>query len=166
MSNIYQDALDAQRACNLVGLVNGFARALKTISDEARTAGHGTDWINQHPVAILFAEQVYFLTGSSLGYRKAFDECTRKSQETSAAEVPSKTVPGVALPPLVCVALKLISTGRERHEACGWTWQNAPTEARLSIDEWLAANSHSLIKHPAGRESRFMLLVDMEQASA
>lgn len=55
--NIYKDAMLAQGACNLGGLVRGWARAIEQLQEQARAEGKGTDWINQHPVNVLFAEQ-------------------------------------------------------------------------------------------------------------
>lgn len=76
--NIYRDAFMAQGACNLGGLVHGFARAMTVLQAQARKDGHGTDWINSHPVCVLFAEQVYHLTGSSSRYSQAYSECAEK----------------------------------------------------------------------------------------
>lgn len=80
--NIYKDAIMSQGACNLGGLIHGWARAITQLQAEARAAGKGTDWINTHPVNILFAEQVYALTGYSNGYSAAYAECTTKADQS------------------------------------------------------------------------------------
>lgn len=76
-SNVYRDALMSQGACNLGGLVHGFARVITTLQAEARERGHGTDWLNRHPACVLFAEQIYHLTGNAdpLAYSRALDAC-------------------------------------------------------------------------------------------
>ncbi len=85
--NIYRAAELSQGACNLGGLVHGWAKAMEAIQAEARQHGHGTDWINRHPVNILFAEQVYHLTGYGGGYSEALAECIAKGAQ-AAASVP------------------------------------------------------------------------------
>jgi hypothetical protein len=70
--NLLRDAMSSQGACNLGGLIHGWARAMSALQAEANALGHGTDWINKHPVNALFAEQVYFLTGSGARYSEAY----------------------------------------------------------------------------------------------
>jgi len=81
----YQSALDAQSACNLSGLVFSFASVIKRIWAEARAGGHGTDWVNRHPISRLYAEQIMHLAAgySDDSYTKAYDTCAR---EASCAE--------------------------------------------------------------------------------
>lgn len=57
----YQYALDSQTACNLSGIVHQFSRILHKLWNEAQAKGHGTDWVNQHPISRLYAEQIFFL---------------------------------------------------------------------------------------------------------
>jgi hypothetical protein len=75
----YQDALNVQSACNLSGVIKSFAEVMKKIFDEGFNEHKGTDWINQHPICRLYAEQIAFLTGSGTpsngeSYRKAYQE--------------------------------------------------------------------------------------------
>jgi hypothetical protein len=70
--NIYNDAMMSQGACNLGGLVRGWARTMELIQAEAHAQGKGTDWINTHPVNVLFAEQIYQLTGFGQKYSDAY----------------------------------------------------------------------------------------------
>lgn len=53
-----QDAMDVQSACNLTGVAQSLARHTITLMKE----GKGTDWVNQHPVVILFAQQISHLS--------------------------------------------------------------------------------------------------------
>lgn len=58
----WQNALDVQTACNLSGVVYSFAQAMEAICEEGRCTGKGTDWRNNHPIAVLFATQIAHLT--------------------------------------------------------------------------------------------------------
>jgi hypothetical protein len=88
--NIYQDALDAQGACNLGALVHGFDRVVTALQLEMRTNGEGTGWLNKHPAVVLFVEQLHHLSGSSRTYRTAYAECESKAREALAPALPRK----------------------------------------------------------------------------
>jgi hypothetical protein len=80
----YQSALDANSACNLSGIVHSFSSVMTRLWNEARALGKGTDWVNRHPIARLYAEQVAHLTGSGItsnanSYSEAHDICTREA---------------------------------------------------------------------------------------
>lgn len=53
-----QDAMDAQAACNLTALAQSLARHTQVLLKQ----GHGTDWVNQHPVIILIVWQMSHLS--------------------------------------------------------------------------------------------------------
>jgi hypothetical protein len=73
-----QQALDAQSACNLSGVVHAFSRVLsECLWPEARKIGEGTQWVNTHPIAVIFADKIRDLTGSD--YCSAYTECCRLS---------------------------------------------------------------------------------------
>ena len=80
--NIYKSAMLSQGACNLGGLIHGWARAMTEIQRQAHEAGHGTAWINEHPVNVLFAQQVFHLTNchDALTYSRAYDVCATESE--------------------------------------------------------------------------------------
>lgn len=61
-SQDYLDAIHAQSACNLSGIVFSFGRVMKKICREAEVHGHGTEWRNNHPIARLYAEQIMHLS--------------------------------------------------------------------------------------------------------
>jgi hypothetical protein len=82
-NNLMRDAMMSQRACNLGGLIHGWDRAMSALQAEANALGKGTDWINRHPVNALFAEQVYFLTGSGARYADAYG-AAKQAEESSA----------------------------------------------------------------------------------
>ena len=56
------DAITVQDACNLSGVVFSFARHMEAICRAMREDGHGTDWKNAHPVAVMFASKIASLT--------------------------------------------------------------------------------------------------------
>jgi hypothetical protein len=58
VSEFCGDALMVQDACNLSGVVHSFARVMAILCDDARRLGKGTDWINHHPIAVLFASKI------------------------------------------------------------------------------------------------------------
>ena len=76
----YEFAIFTQSACNLSGLVNGFARVMARINAEAHWQGHGTDWLNNHPICCLYAEQIAHLTRGK-DYSEAYAECEERSKK-------------------------------------------------------------------------------------
>lgn len=73
----YQNALSSQSACNLSGIVHSFSEILPKIWDEAREKGEGTDWVNNHPISVLFAEQITHLANNgNQDYFAAYKTCT------------------------------------------------------------------------------------------
>lgn len=69
-----KDAIDVQDACNLSGVVHSYSKALSELWKVADFLGEGTDWVNTHPVAILYASKVGSLTGIGSGSFSAFSE--------------------------------------------------------------------------------------------
>jgi len=74
----HEEALISQTACNLGALVHSFNRVITKLQFEARIFGHGTDWINQHPITRLYAEQIMFLS-SKRDYSEAASYCEKRS---------------------------------------------------------------------------------------
>lgn len=65
-----QQSLDIQDASNLSGVVHAMAL-------EARERGHGTGWINQHPIVTLFIDKLAHLNRSQAdnpAVSKAYDQ--------------------------------------------------------------------------------------------
>jgi len=79
----YVDALAVQSACNLSGIVESFATVLKYIWCDARFHKQGTDYVNQHPISRLYAEQINHLSiaMSKGSYMEAHDVVSRKSAD-------------------------------------------------------------------------------------
>lgn len=85
----YQTAIDAQAACSLSAIVRCLADMMPKIWQEARDSGMGTDWVNQHPICRLFAEQIWFLTGAASNmseFRDAWDEAEAAITQLRAIE--------------------------------------------------------------------------------
>jgi len=76
----YATAVASQTACNLGALIHSFDRVIIKLQYEARVFGHGTDWINQHPITRMFAEQIAFLS-SPRDYSEAATLCETRAKE-------------------------------------------------------------------------------------
>ena len=82
----YRLAEFAQSACNLSGLVHDLSRILtEEIWPEARRLGHGTDWVNQHPIVICFVNQLIHLSGADdfSTVFKALSFCEDKAKQNT-----------------------------------------------------------------------------------
>lgn len=77
MKVLAREALDVQNACNLSGVAKSFANATSDLWDHARAEGHGTEWVNTHPVSVLYADKLASLTGGgdAITFNKAYDAC-------------------------------------------------------------------------------------------
>jgi len=75
----YQNALEVENACNLSGVVKSYSQVMERIWQEARAKGEGTDWVNTHPIAVLYSHACLYLAtgnwGDTLKYIKAVDAC-------------------------------------------------------------------------------------------
>src|SRR3990172_5961999 len=60
-ANDYKNAVFSQSACNLSGIVHELSRVISKIWNEAHELGFGTEWVNAHPIARLYAEQIFHL---------------------------------------------------------------------------------------------------------
>jgi hypothetical protein len=81
-------AIAVQDAVNLSGVVHSFADAVSAIWDEAHRQGHGTEWVNTHPVVTLFFDRLADLNGNWLqcpDIGQAYDE-VRKIAERNRVE--------------------------------------------------------------------------------
>lgn len=86
---ICKQALEIQNACNLSGVVHAFSRAMTALWEVARSEGdpvigRGTEWVNTHPAAVLFADKIRSLTlpgGEDIMVK--WDECERIANGTN-----------------------------------------------------------------------------------
>ena len=79
----YKNAILVQDAVNLSGVVKSFSEVLTRIWEEARELGKGTDYVNTHPISILYSDKIADLTGSRdfLSFSDAYRICNDKSKE-------------------------------------------------------------------------------------
>ena len=80
----YRSALAAQDACNLSGIVHSFANILTDLQVEAAEQGEGTEWVNNHPISILFADKIADLTCGGTRqirvYMQAYNNCVHGAE--------------------------------------------------------------------------------------
>ena len=69
----WQDAYQVQDAVNLCAVVRSFAEMMSKILDESRARHQGTDWANQHPIAVLFSDKIASLTRTQFDTSRVFD---------------------------------------------------------------------------------------------
>ena len=74
-------AISVQNACNLSGVVRSFAKITEVLWEEANKQGKGTDWVNRHPVSVLFSSKINSLTGGDNEFSKAYKECMKIIEE-------------------------------------------------------------------------------------
>jgi hypothetical protein len=91
-------ALDCQDACNLSGVLASFKEIVhEVLWPEARRLGHGTKWVNEHPICTLFLSKLGSLNRGyfECDYPRASDACERLARgesldlapEVKAAEI-------------------------------------------------------------------------------
>ena len=84
MQDVAKDALLVQNACNLSGVVHSFSAAVTVLREQRDCTG--SNWVNQHPVSVLFTVQIASLAGvptdlSLTDYAKAYEECEKLAAE-------------------------------------------------------------------------------------
>jgi hypothetical protein len=74
-----KEAILAQDACNLSGIVSAFSEVLDTLWMEAARTGEGTLWVNSHPVSKLFCYKMADLSkaDSFEDFCEAYAECRK-----------------------------------------------------------------------------------------
>lgn len=83
LNTLAGDAISVQDACNLMGVVNGFSRAMTDLREVLTQAKMPTDTnaINNHPICRLWASKIHDLTGmgfsDSVSYAEAYDTCRK-----------------------------------------------------------------------------------------
>lgn len=80
----YQDALFVLDACNLSGVVHSFSRVISKVWEEAHELGKGTDYVNTHPLCVLYAEKIYELTRARVQFDEAYGHCRKMAEEDVA----------------------------------------------------------------------------------
>ena len=73
---IFDEAMNVTGACNVSGLVASMHRAVIELWAIARERRKGTEWVNRHPVVILYLDQINYLAGYSDSSARAAYEFT------------------------------------------------------------------------------------------
>lgn len=68
----YKDAMNSQGASNLGALLYALPKIVDRIWEDAKANGKGTDYVNQHPILVMFAAQIDHLTGYRQNYSDAY----------------------------------------------------------------------------------------------
>ena len=80
-SSLASDAIRVQDACNLSGVVGAFANVLEVVWWLARKNGKGTDWVNNHYIARVWADKIASLTSIQ---SRHFNKKTSEAHERCA----------------------------------------------------------------------------------
>jgi len=80
----YEMAMHSQCACNVSGLVHTLAETISRVWNEAHRDGHGTDWVNNHPLVRLYVEQLQHLCEAD--YHEAYAACRAAAKAGAKAE--------------------------------------------------------------------------------
>jgi len=84
LSQLASDALMVQNACNLTAVLRSAHEAARTLLRHPDSTG--TDWVNQHPVMVLYADKIASLTGCndiySGNFDRAYDACESLAKDT------------------------------------------------------------------------------------
>ena len=79
----YRDAIQCQNACNSSGLIHSLDRVIDKIWDEGRRFGLGTDYVNTHPIVVLYLNALAGLAGVSgpslSQFENAYEICEDKA---------------------------------------------------------------------------------------
>jgi hypothetical protein len=76
LKDVAKNAIFAQDACNLSGVVRSFARDTEVLWEVARLLNEGTEFVNRHPVSVLYSNKISALSGSEdfETFSKAYSE--------------------------------------------------------------------------------------------
>lgn len=82
-----REAILVQDACNLSGVARTFDEILSSVLwPEARRLGMGTEWVNTHPVAVLFAAKLAHLAGlGDIAPFEAYQACRELADHGSSS---------------------------------------------------------------------------------
>lgn len=83
-SEDYRKAISIQDACNLSGVVHSFSDVISKIWTEARCLGEGTDWVNRHPISVLYSNKINSLADPDSkieNYSRAYEICKSEADQ-------------------------------------------------------------------------------------
>jgi len=79
-----RDAIQVQDACNVSGVVHGFARAMEAVMDDCKSS----DAARHHPITVLFMDKLNDMCGrelSQIEYCEAYEKCSKMAGEAVPA---------------------------------------------------------------------------------
>ena len=76
----YKTAIAIQDACNLSAVVHTFSGIVTRLWMEARSRSKGTDWVNTHPIVIMFSSKIDSLCGGQGAFSDAYSECCKRAE--------------------------------------------------------------------------------------
>jgi len=86
LKELARDALQVQDAVNLSGVVRSFGQALTDLREIARAEGwEGTEALNTHPIAQLWASKIHSLARMGLSDADAYGRAYIACQELAGA---------------------------------------------------------------------------------
>lgn len=93
----YRMAMLSQGACNLAAIVEAFAVVIKKIAAASSRRGRSSEWINHHPICVLYSTQIIFLARGStpalefdqVTYFDAHNYCTSQAGDLQTTTSPS-----------------------------------------------------------------------------
>ena len=71
IKELAKEAKGRQGSKNLCIVVQDWARSIGELNEHALEGGHGTDWVNEHPITKLWAEKVEAATNKKMSYLQA-----------------------------------------------------------------------------------------------
>ena len=82
-ADIAREALLTQGACNAGGLIHSLQRAVTRLQEQMHAEGRGTEWLNRHPVLVLYVTQLAHLSGagSEERWQQSVAMCERAAGE-------------------------------------------------------------------------------------
>lgn len=83
---LYKKWWDAMDACNSSGLIKSMAVDIDEVWKEAHELGKGTDYVNSHPLMIIFADKLLQLAGISFNSTSSYID----EKQNAYAEVRAK----------------------------------------------------------------------------
>lgn len=82
-ADMAREAIEAQSACNLSGVVHAMSRTVTRLWELAHAGKHGTDWVNQHPIMVLYADKLADLAGRDMNkFSRAYDLCDKAVEQS------------------------------------------------------------------------------------
>jgi hypothetical protein len=77
----YGQAILAQDACNLSGLVHSLSQLVDKLWADPECTG--TDWVNTHPLVVMYVSKLVSLSGAERGlvFSHAYEVCRQKAKK-------------------------------------------------------------------------------------